>query len=34
MKVQSYAERKSMVATARFTPGVRSVEDHLRTEPG
>jgi osmotically-inducible protein OsmY len=31
--VHSWAERKSVVAAARFTPGVRAVEDHLRTEP-
>jgi osmotically-inducible protein OsmY len=31
--VHSWAERKSVVAAARFTPGVRDVEDHLRTEP-
>jgi osmotically-inducible protein OsmY len=31
--VHSWAERKSVVAAARFTPGVRSVEDRLRTEP-
>jgi osmotically-inducible protein OsmY len=31
--VHSWAERKSVLAAARFTPGVRSVEDHLRTEP-
>jgi osmotically-inducible protein OsmY len=31
--VQSWAERKSVLAAARFTPGVQSVEDHLRTEP-
>jgi osmotically-inducible protein OsmY len=31
--VHSWAERKSVVAAARFTPGVRNVEDHLRTEP-
>jgi len=31
--VQSWAERKSVLAAARFTPGVRTVEDHLRTEP-
>jgi osmotically-inducible protein OsmY len=31
--VQSRAERESVVAAARFTPGVRDVEDHLRTEP-
>lgn len=30
--VHSWAERKSVVAAARFTPGVVSVEDHLRTE--
>jgi osmotically-inducible protein OsmY len=31
--VHSWAERKSVVAAARFTPGVRNVEDHLRIEP-
>ena len=31
--VHSWAERKSVVAAARFTPGVRDVEDRLRTEP-
>ncbi len=31
--VHSWAERKSVVAAARFTPGVRAVEDHLRVEP-
>jgi len=31
--VQSWAERKSVLAAARFTPGVRVVEDHLRMEP-
>jgi osmotically-inducible protein OsmY len=31
--VHSWAERKSVVAAARFTPGVGAVEDHLRTEP-
>jgi osmotically-inducible protein OsmY len=31
--VHSWAERKSVVAAARFTPGVREVEDRLRTEP-
>jgi osmotically-inducible protein OsmY len=31
--VHSWAERKSVLAATRFTPGVRSVEDHLRTEP-
>ena len=31
--VHSWAERKSVVAAARFTPGVKAVEDHLRTEP-
>lgn len=31
--VHSWAERKSVVAAARFTPGVRDIEDHLRTEP-
>ena len=31
--VHSWAERKSVVAAARFTPGVREVEDQLRTEP-
>ena len=30
--VDSWAERKSVVAAARFTPGVQTVEDHLRTE--
>ena len=31
--VHSWAERKSVLAAARFTAGVRAVEDHLRTEP-
>lgn len=31
--VHSWAERESVVAAARFTPGVRDVRDHLRTEP-
>jgi osmotically-inducible protein OsmY len=31
--VHSWAERKSVLAATRFTPGVLSVEDHLRTEP-
>jgi osmotically-inducible protein OsmY len=31
--VHSWAERKSVVAAARFTPCVRNVEDHLRIEP-
>ena len=31
--VHSWAERKSVLAAARFTPGVRALEDHLRTEP-
>jgi osmotically-inducible protein OsmY len=31
--VHSWAERKSVLAAARFTPGVQTVEDHLRTEP-
>lgn len=31
--VHSWAERKSVVAAARFTPGVLAIEDHLRTEP-
>jgi osmotically-inducible protein OsmY len=31
--VHSWAERKSVVAAARFTPGVRDVQDQLRTEP-
>jgi osmotically-inducible protein OsmY len=31
--VHSWAERKSVLAAARFTPGVRAVQDHLRTEP-
>jgi len=30
--VHSWAERKSVVAAARFTPGVQRVEDRLRTE--
>jgi osmotically-inducible protein OsmY len=30
--VHSWAERKSVLAAARFTPGVRTVEDHLRTD--
>jgi osmotically-inducible protein OsmY len=31
--VHSWAERKAVLAATRFTPGVRTVEDHLRTEP-
>jgi osmotically-inducible protein OsmY len=31
--VHSWAERKSVLAAARFTPGVREIEDRLRTEP-
>ena len=31
--VHSWAERKSVVSAVRFTPGVRAVEDHLRTGP-
>jgi osmotically-inducible protein OsmY len=31
--VHSWAERKSVLAAARFTPGVRAVEDRLRTQP-
>jgi osmotically-inducible protein OsmY len=31
--VHSWAERKSVVAAARFTPGVQDVKDHLVTEP-
>ena len=31
--VHSWAERQSVVAAARFTPGVRDVHDQLRTEP-
>jgi osmotically-inducible protein OsmY len=31
--VHSWAEHESVVAVARFTPGVRHVDDHLRTEP-
>jgi osmotically-inducible protein OsmY len=31
--VHSWAERKSVVAAARFTPGVQEVDDRLRTEP-
>ena len=30
--VHTWAERKSVVAAARFTPGVQAVEDHLRIE--
>jgi osmotically-inducible protein OsmY len=31
--VHSWAERKSVLAAARFTPGVRAIEDHLHVEP-
>jgi osmotically-inducible protein OsmY len=31
--VNSWAERNSVLAAARFTRGVRDVRDHLRTEP-
>lgn len=31
--VHSWAERTSVVAAARFTQGVRAVEDHLQTKP-
>jgi osmotically-inducible protein OsmY len=30
--VHSYAERKSVVAAARFTPGVRAVQDNMQIE--
>ena len=30
--VHSWAERKSLVAAARYTPGVHAVKDQLRTE--
>ncbi len=30
--VHTWAERKSVVAAARFTPGVQAIEDHLRIE--
>ena len=31
--IHFWAERKSVLAAARYTPGVRAVEDRLRTEP-
>jgi osmotically-inducible protein OsmY len=31
--VHSWAERKSIVAAARFTPGVMAVQDNMLTEP-
>ena len=31
--VHTWAERKSVLAAVRFTPGVRSVDDRLRIEP-
>jgi len=31
--VHSWAERQSIVAAARFTPGVRAVQDNMLTEP-
>jgi osmotically-inducible protein OsmY len=31
--VHSWAERESVLNAVRFTPGVRAVEDHLRTQP-
>jgi osmotically-inducible protein OsmY len=31
--VHSWAERDSVVAAARFTPGVRAVQDNMLTEP-
>ena len=31
--VHTWADRKAVVAAARFTPGVRAVEDRLVTEP-
>jgi osmotically-inducible protein OsmY len=31
-KVHSWAERKSVMAAARFTRGVQAIEDHLQTE--
>ncbi len=31
--VHSWAERQSVVAAARFTPGVRAVQDNMLTEP-
>ena len=31
--VHSWAERRSVVAAARFTPGVRAVQDNMLTEP-
>jgi osmotically-inducible protein OsmY len=31
--VHSWAERKAVLAAARFAPGVHAVEDHLRTQP-
>jgi osmotically-inducible protein OsmY len=32
--VHSWAERKSVVAAARFTPGVQEVDDRLSVQPG
>jgi osmotically-inducible protein OsmY len=31
--VHSWAERKSVLAAARFTRGVHAIVDHLRMEP-
>jgi osmotically-inducible protein OsmY len=31
--VHSWAERRSVIGAARFTPGVAAVVDHLRVEP-
>ncbi len=32
--VYSWAEREAVLGAARYTPGVLSVEDHLRLEAG
>lgn len=31
--VHTWAERKSVLAAVRFTPGVRTIDDRLRLEP-
>jgi osmotically-inducible protein OsmY len=32
-QVRSWAEKRATLAAARFTPGVRTVEDHLEINP-
>jgi osmotically-inducible protein OsmY len=31
--VHSWAEKRAVIGAAKGTPGVRSVDDHLRVEP-